>query len=139
MAGLTAGAMMAPYYVTKHGVVALSETLHNDLAMAGSKIGVSVLCPGWVNTRIGESSRNRPGGALPAPPADDPRAKMFRQMLESGMAPREVGRHVLEAVRERRFYVLTHPEMLPGVQARMQGILDGSNPPPPAFRALQPK
>ena len=60
MAGLTSSAMMGAYNVSKHGVVTLSETLQRDLAMMGSSIGVSVLCPGWVNTGIGDSGRNRP-------------------------------------------------------------------------------
>ena len=59
MAGLTAVPNMAIYGVSKHGVVALSETLHHELAMLGAPVKVSVLCPGFVNTRIRESARNR--------------------------------------------------------------------------------
>ena len=60
IAGLVAGPFMGPYNASKHAVVALSETLHHELAMAAAHVNVSVLCPGWVNTRIGESERNRP-------------------------------------------------------------------------------
>ena len=60
VAGLVAGPFMGPYNASKHAVVALSETLHHELAMTAPHVKVSVLCPGWVNTRIGESGRNRP-------------------------------------------------------------------------------
>ncbi len=62
IAGFAYGPMMGPYNASKAAVVAISETLKAELAMQGSKVGVSVLCPGWVNTRIHESDRNRPGG-----------------------------------------------------------------------------
>ena len=60
IAGLVAGPFMGPYNASKHAVVALSETLLHELAMSAPHVKVSVLCPGWVNTRIGESARNRP-------------------------------------------------------------------------------
>ena len=60
MAGLLSSPFMAPYNVAKHGVVTLSETIHAELQMLGAPVGVSVLCPGWVKTRIGEADRNRP-------------------------------------------------------------------------------
>src|SRR5438067_2268497 len=60
IAGLTSAPLMGPYDVSKHGVVTLSETLASELALHGSPVKVSVLCPGWVNTRIHEADRNRP-------------------------------------------------------------------------------
>ena len=60
VAGLVAGPFMGPYNASKHAVVALSETLLHELAIVAPHVHVSVLCPGWVNTRIGESDRNRP-------------------------------------------------------------------------------
>src|SRR5437588_11349714 len=60
IAGLTSSPLMAPYNVSKHGVVTLSETLQHELTMQGSPVRVSVLCPGWVNTRIADADRNRP-------------------------------------------------------------------------------
>jgi NAD(P)-dependent dehydrogenase (short-subunit alcohol dehydrogenase family) len=60
VAGLVAAPFMGPYNASKHAVVALSETLHHELAMMAPHVKVSVLCPAWVNTRIGESERNRP-------------------------------------------------------------------------------
>jgi len=129
MAGLVAGPFMAPYGASKFAVVAISESLHHELRMTGSRIGVSVLCPGWVNTRINESDRNRPdtlAGGRPA--ATDGAASVLSQMLASGMAPDDVAGKVHDAIREERFWVLTHPEMLPGVEDRMRTILEQSNP-----------
>jgi NAD(P)-dependent dehydrogenase (short-subunit alcohol dehydrogenase family) len=60
IAGLVAGPFMAPYNASKHAVVALSETLHHEMAMMAPHVKVSVLCPGWVRTRIADSARNRP-------------------------------------------------------------------------------
>ena len=122
MAGLTSSAFMSAYNVSKHGVVTLSETLQRDLAMTGAPINVSVLCPGWVNTGIGESGRNRPddlrnpdgpnllegGGASP-----------LKGVLEAGLQPAEVAAMVLDAVKHDRFYILTHPEWNEMVRLRM--------------------
>ena len=64
IAGLVAGPFMAPYNASKHAVVAISETLHHEMAMMAPHVKVSVLCPGWVRTRIADSERNRPA-AIP--------------------------------------------------------------------------
>jgi NAD(P)-dependent dehydrogenase (short-subunit alcohol dehydrogenase family) len=131
MAGMVAGPFMGPYNVSKFGVVALSETLFHDLRMANAKIGVSVLCPGFVNTNIGESGRNRPGEY--GEPAvrinvNEDRAVMFRQMLENGMPPPTLAGIVFDAIKEQRFYILTHPEMKPAIERRMKGILAEQSP-----------
>ncbi len=62
VAGVVAGPFMAPYNASKHAVVAISETLHHEMAMMAPQVKVSVLCPGWVRTRIADSARNRPAG-----------------------------------------------------------------------------
>ena len=68
MAGLVSAPFMGLYNVSKHGVVTLSETLLSDLQLAGAQgVGVSVLCPGWVNTRIHEAGRNRPADDVGRP------------------------------------------------------------------------
>src|SRR4030095_8886175 len=72
MAGLVSGPYNSVYTVTKHAVVALSESLHHDLRIAGGNIGVSVLCPGWVNTRIMEAERNRPAALASGRPERPP-------------------------------------------------------------------
>ncbi len=130
LAGLVSAPMMGPYGASKFAVVGITEALYHELQLSGSRLGASVLCPGWVNTNIHASERNRPttlGGAGMAT-AGDPRADMLRQILEAGMAPDDVANLVVEAMSEGRFYVLTHPEMTPAVEARMQAIVDGHNP-----------
>ena len=127
MAGLTSPPGMAPYNVSKHGVVTLSEGLRSELAMRGSKVGVSVLCPGFVRTRIHESGRNRPG-AEPLPedeldPSFGPMASFLRTAVESGIPPAQVAAKVVEAIVENRFYILTHPDMKPNIQSRLEEIL----------------
>jgi NAD(P)-dependent dehydrogenase (short-subunit alcohol dehydrogenase family) len=137
MAGLLAGPYMGAYNVTKFGVVALSETLHHELAMAsGGKIGVSVLCPGFVNTNIHDSTRNRPSGRAPDVAPGSPEAAgrdAMRQLLASGMPPVEVAQQVFEAVRDRRFYVLTHHEFKPAILERANNIVEGRAPGSPGF------
>jgi len=127
LAGHVSAPFMAPYGASKFAVVAISEALFHELAMTGSPVGVSVLCPGWVNTNIHSSERNRPGG----PAADAPAAMaadVLRQALASGMPPAEVAGLVADAVRDGTFYVFTHPDMMPSVQARADAILQGRNP-----------
>jgi NAD(P)-dependent dehydrogenase (short-subunit alcohol dehydrogenase family) len=130
VAGLITGVLGA-YSVTKHAVVAASEALQVQLAMQGSSVGVSVLCPGWVQTRIVESERNRPAEYGPAPELNEFEKQMqevIAGLVAAGQTPEEVASKVVEAIRERRFYVVTHPEMLPGVEHRAQAILRGEQP-----------
>ncbi len=129
MAGLLEGGGI--YGVSKHAVVALSEAMYRDVRNRHLPIGVSVLCPGWVNTRIMESERNRPEAPRPTAELDTPEVQQIRafvaSQIEHGMDAAEVGRIVLAAIQEERFYVLTHPwqDM---VRNRMEHILDGKNP-----------
>jgi NAD(P)-dependent dehydrogenase (short-subunit alcohol dehydrogenase family) len=130
MAGLIHG--MGIYGVSKHAVVALSESLFAELGAAGHPIGVSVLCPGFVRTRIMESERNRPEAPRPVPrtprPDADLRMKIAVQLIEKGTDPIEVGRLVAESVETARFYVLPHTQWLNVVENRMQRILDQKDP-----------
>lgn len=129
MAGLLEGGGI--YGVTKHAVVALSEAMYRDARQRNLPIGVSVLCPGWVNTRIMESERNRPEAPRAATEVDTPEAQLIRafvaSQIEQGLDPVDVGRIVLSAIQEDRFYILTHPwEAM--IRNRMEHILDGKNP-----------
>lgn len=130
MAGLIHGAGL--YGVSKHAVVALSESCFNELRARGHAIGVSVLCPGFVRTRIMESERNRPEAPRPEPRTERPEAEMMRklvgQLIEGGTDPIEVGRLVAESIEAERFYVLPHPQWLNVVENRMQRILDQQDP-----------
>lgn len=141
LAGLIPGE--GAYGVTKFGVVALSETLQFDLERVGARTRVSVLCPGFVDTNILDSERNRPaelGDASPAPPDElEALRETFAKLLAQGMSPRTVGDQVLAAIREQRFYVLTHPDWNPLIEERMRNILEGRNPTrsaPPGLEAL---
>jgi NAD(P)-dependent dehydrogenase (short-subunit alcohol dehydrogenase family) len=131
LAGLMPGRGI--YGVTKQGVVALSESLHNDLRVAEAKIGVSVLCPGWVDTNIADASRHRPAelaktvGALP----DDQREMMdktVRNFLKTGLQPSEVANQVFEAIRDEKLYVITHPQMDFIFRQRFDDITNRRNP-----------
>ena len=129
MAGLTTAS--GPYHVSKHGVVVLSEGLYKDLRREGAKLSASVLCPGWVNTRIGEADRNRPAGNGEPPPItemEEAMRQMIKAVLAAGKDPAEIADAVLDAVRTGRFYILTHPEMRGGIESRFEDILAG-NPP----------
>jgi len=111
-AGLLTGPGMSPYYATKHAVVALSESLAAGLLVTGSNVGVSVLCPMWVKTRIAESDRNRPADVATVVDESTPDGATMRQMMQSmiatGIEPSEVADHVVDAIRSNRLYVLTH-------------------------------
>lgn len=122
MAGFFATAGMAPYAVSKFGVVALSESMRAELA--GTSVGISVLCPGWVSTRIHESERNRPAELTVerAPRAEELR-DMIRQVIESGLPASAVADRVFDAVGADRFWIFTHPEMVRATAARQEEVL----------------
>jgi NAD(P)-dependent dehydrogenase (short-subunit alcohol dehydrogenase family) len=123
MAGMIAGPMMGPYNATKFAVVAITETLHAELT--GTNIGASVLCPGFVNTDITTSSRNRPAHLTGRDFTPDPdAAAMFKQMLESGKQPAEVALMVEDAIRTKRLHIFTDDQFLPPFQMRVQTIVD---------------
>jgi len=132
MAGLIVNAMPL-YAATKSAVVALSEGVYLELQRGGHKPGISVLCPGFVNTGLLNSQRNRPKNLsdvsqAAAGPAHEAFREWFVEQLKNGLQPRAVGDQVLAAIRAERFYILTHPEMLPLIQKRTSDILSGGNP-----------
>ena len=120
MAGLVTAPLAGAYGVSKHGVVALSEALAQDLVLRRAPIGVSVLCPGWTATRL-----------LASAPTVDP---VVRALVAHGLSPDAVAAQAVRAVRENRFYVLTHPTMAMAIQTRADRILSGH---PPRGRALK--
>ena len=135
-AGLLTGPAMAPYYATKHGVVALSESLHFDLQMVGAAgVGVSVLCPEWVRTRIHESERNRPDGVDEMPGqvmedgAEAPGLRdIIEGLVEGGLDPVDVAGQVVDAVRTGRFWITTHETTVPAARRRWDAIAGGGTP-----------
>ena len=126
----------APYLVSKHAVVALSEKMYYDLGENRGKVKVSVLCPGWVKTRIVESGRNRPAqyqddtADQEITPEFVAMIQQLQQAVEHGMAPDVLADHVFQAVRKDQFYILPHPELIPMVKNRMKAIVQFRNPKP---------
>ncbi|HVM66420.1 MAG TPA: SDR family NAD(P)-dependent oxidoreductase, partial [Acidimicrobiales bacterium] len=128
LAGIVSGIPeLGPYNVTKVGVVAISETLRVELAMAGAPVGVSVLCPGSTESRILESERNRPeeyGSESRLPEGD-----AFREAVRAGFGspgartPEQVAARVLEAVRAGEFWVVPSAEMNDLVRNRCAEIV----------------
>jgi NAD(P)-dependent dehydrogenase (short-subunit alcohol dehydrogenase family) len=120
LAGMVSPPGMEPYCATKFAVVAMSEGWGEQ--RAPNNIGVSVLCPGFVKTRINESRRNRQAAYGPderaPPPADAPPSRVL-----SGIPVEPVGRRVVEAVRANELYVFTHPGSRASVAARFERIL----------------
>jgi NAD(P)-dependent dehydrogenase (short-subunit alcohol dehydrogenase family) len=130
IAGLTSAPFLGPYNATKHAVVAISETLYKDLQAAGvTGVGVSVLCPGFVQTRIAESDRNRPAWA---PEREVEGAAVMREaiqgLVDAGIPADVVGREVIAAVRNDTFYILTHPELDVAVATRFEDIRERRPP-----------
>jgi NAD(P)-dependent dehydrogenase (short-subunit alcohol dehydrogenase family) len=121
----------AAYNVTKHAVVAFSETLYHDLRERGSGVGVSVLCPAYVPTGIADSERNRPAGVEPTVKTEAmlAREQMLKKAVASGrLSADDVARAVVQAVKDGRFYILTHPRIKGAIGARMQDILEERAP-----------
>jgi NAD(P)-dependent dehydrogenase (short-subunit alcohol dehydrogenase family) len=126
MAGMNSGLGFSPYVASKFAVVGMSEGLATQLKPFG--IGVTVLCPSFVRTRIGESGRNRPEryGAAQTPDPASPAGLLLAQLaerLQSGLDPSDVAARVLAAIREEELYAFTHPEMRDEVEDRFAAIL----------------
>jgi len=132
--GLTTGAGSI-YGVSKHAVTRLTEGLYQDLKAANAKIGATVLCPGMIATNIITSARNRPDALKDAAAPDAARsqavAAMDARFKSLGMAPREVGEKVADAISNDQFYVLTHAENMDGVKRRFEDIFNLRPPSPP--------
>jgi NAD(P)-dependent dehydrogenase (short-subunit alcohol dehydrogenase family) len=124
MAGMISPPGMEPYCATKYAVVAMSEGWAGQLA--GQNIGVSILCPGFVQTRIHESRRNRPDayGADPVAEAPSEQVSISAAAVMGGIPVGPVAARVVEAVRDNELYVFTHPDMRVAVEMRFQRILE---------------
>ena len=140
MAGLTSLGGLAPYHASKHAVLSISEVVYNELAAMGSEVGISVLCPGFVNTRIAESDRNKPEaavhalveGAASADDEVDPEEvrAMVRDFFAMQQPPEQVADKIVDAIRSRTFYVFTDDVWSVAVAERHEDIQTGRNPRP---------
>ena len=132
MAGMVSAPALAAYNVSKFGVVTLSEGLYHDLTLRQSKLGVSVLCPSWVNTRIIESERNRDASQrTDVDKLERISAKASANIMkavQNGLTPEEVAKQVIDAVQANQFYILTHADSHAAVNVRAQDILQNRQP-----------
>ncbi|MEC9365193.1 MAG: SDR family NAD(P)-dependent oxidoreductase [Pseudomonadota bacterium] len=129
VAGLLSVPASSVYCVSKHGVVTLSECLHHELRATGAKIGVSVLCPAFVSTGIADAARHRPAELADANPLAAPFEARVRKAVQSGkLTAVDIARATMDAVKADRFYILTHSNIRPAIEARMRDILDGRQP-----------
>jgi NAD(P)-dependent dehydrogenase (short-subunit alcohol dehydrogenase family) len=135
IAGWLCAPLLGVYNASKAAVVSASETLYHDLKLAGSRIGVSVLCPAFVPTAIFASERNRPADlANAAPPTASQRlARAAGEKAVAGgrLSADEIAAQTFEAIRANRFYVFTHPQIMPSVRARIEAALEGRTPADP--------
>jgi len=139
MAGLLNAPAIGVYNVSKHAVVSLSETLYHDLRLVDAPIQASVLCPYFVPTGIAHSEMHRPheldndGG----PTASQQAAQaLVSKAVDAGkVSPADVARITFDAVREGRFYIYSHPQLLGSVAERMQAIVQ-AKPPADAYAAM---
>lgn len=142
MAGLLSSPFMSVYDATKFAVVTISESLHLELAMQQAKVKVSVLCPGFVNTNIATSDRNRPVQLQPGEQQFSESEMAFASMMFAGIAagtpPAEVAEKVFAAIQNEQFYIFSHPEFLTAVRTRMETILEQRNPEPMLPTGLTP-
>lgn len=132
VAGLVSNPGMAAYNVSKHGVVTLSETLSLELQMTQSTVGVSLLCPAWVPTGIGNSERNRPIDVAQTQPIEGLSAQLNKRIgkaIASGqLTADDMAAETFKAICEKRFYVIPHAYMFSVIETRMQEILGQKNP-----------
>ena len=119
VAGITAGG--GNYGVSKHAVLALTESLERDLVAAGGEVRASVLCPGFVDTKIFEAERNRPDVLRVGENQEG--GEFGRAMTAVGKAPADVAEAVFDAVRSQTFYILPHPSWDEIVRERTEQIL----------------
>ncbi|MCL4745183.1 MAG: SDR family oxidoreductase [Burkholderiaceae bacterium] len=143
VAGLVSPQMMGVYNVSKHAVVTASETLFQDLRIAQAKVGVSVLCPAFVATAIFDSDRNRPASLRNDGPQTESQEAAQRQGEQAARAGKlsaaDVAERTFDAIREQRFYVITHPRILQSVELRLHDIVAQRNPSDPYSFKPDPK
>jgi NAD(P)-dependent dehydrogenase (short-subunit alcohol dehydrogenase family) len=138
LAGLLAAPYVSPYTASKHAVVALSTSLFHELAVTGTQVGVSVVCPSFLRTEIMETDRAWPDrlGASPGH-ADDPGSELlygtFAQAIEEGPDPGDLAAQVVDGIRTRRFLVTSHqPQCAHAVELTAR-VVEGAAPAVPAL------
>lgn len=132
MAGLLTAPAMGVYGVSKHAVVALSESLYQDLSLVTEQVHCSVLCPSYVTTAIGQSDRNRPehlaNEAAMTKSQLAARAISQTSIASGGMSAEEVSKLTFKAIRNGQFHIFPHPEALALVRHRLENVVSQRNP-----------
>ena len=134
MAGLLTPPNMGIYNVSKHAVVALTETLYQDLKLVNDQISASVLCPYFVPTGISQSHRNRPAALDSEQPTKSQligQAMSDKAVSSGKVSAADVAQLVFDAIAADQFYIYSHPQALGNVQSRMEAIVQQHNPPDP--------
>jgi NAD(P)-dependent dehydrogenase (short-subunit alcohol dehydrogenase family) len=134
-AGLVAPPGFGAYNACKAAVVALSETLHHELSLEGARVGVSVLCPGLVRSRMPDSDRNRPA-ALRNDAEEEARRRVqyavdlrkLYEATEKAMSPEVLVDRTFDAIREKKFYIFTHDWVRSAMEKRVRNMLEDRNP-----------
>ncbi|GIH89501.1 SDR family NAD(P)-dependent oxidoreductase [Planobispora siamensis] len=135
VAGLFAAPLSGGYSVSKYAALAASQSLAQDLLLAGAKLRVTALCPGGVRTDINRSERVRPENLLVAGRTEDERlsADIIDGLVDKGIDPAEVAEAAVAAIREERFLVLTHPRYADGLRDQTEALLSGGLPDLPVY------
>jgi len=123
-AGLQSAPSIGPYNVAKFGVVAITETLQQELNEEKSAIGASVLCPGAIATRIAESERNRPDAA-PETATNERFSASASKVVGAGHSPESVAELIVDAIRTKKFWILTHAKWIDVLRKRVEGMENG--------------
>ena len=136
LAGLLPGA--GTYGVSKHAALALTQGLNRDLIAKDSKINSSVLCPGFVNTNIMNSERNRPQHLVSNNQIDtnDQQLEIFNFLLKNGKEPNEIADIVFKGIKDNIFYILTHPAWDESLRNHFEDILSRKELKPPKVNDL---
>jgi short-subunit dehydrogenase len=135
-AGLRARPHLAPYVASKYAVVGLSESLFHDLAETAPGVGVSVVCPTWVRTRIVDGARNwlpRFGAAPQRTDEEQALHELASAALAGGADPAGIASAVVDAVHTGRFWVVPDPAVLDELVTRAEGIRRGTDPSLPSL------
>jgi NAD(P)-dependent dehydrogenase (short-subunit alcohol dehydrogenase family) len=130
--GLLVGPFLAPYTVSKHAVVSLTESIHHELATLGTPVKISALCPGAVATGIADSERIRPADRSNSRPLESSAERAFddaiKQGVAAGMSPQQAATIVFRGIREERFWIYTDESFVESFRARADSIAAGTNP-----------
>ena len=128
LAGLLASPLMGPYTVSKQAVVALSETLHYELASLNAKLKTSVVCPGPIATAIIESGADRIATSEVSKDANQQLVAFLKSGINEGMPPEECARIIFEGIRDEQFWIFTHDDFKDSYKNRVDSVIESSNP-----------